>query len=1432
MSTAQPTVVPSPAPGIDGWRQRLRDRGQLAGLGFGGSAPYAASQLSAVRHLAFLPAEALELDLDDPAQRQFGAYELREKLGQGGMGVVYRAYQPALDREVAIKLLAAGPWASAEFIARFQREAQHAARLNHPNIVPIHEIGTHEELHFFSMALVRGQTLARRIADEGPLPAQIAAGMLLTIAEALDYAHRLGVLHLDLKPGNVLLDERHIPMVADFGLARRLDQSLALDSDEVSGTPSYMAPEQATLKSHKLSPATDIYGLGAILYEMLSGRPPFLGSTPQETLKRVVAEQPEPLRTRKHDVPPDLEAVCLHCLAKHPKDRYRSARELAGDLRRFIEGRPVSVRPLNGWQLAQRWAKREPRVAGAVAFAAFALIAGLVATTAQWRRAESAAQSARETGWSARREVAANLLARQHTFDALAPILANLREQDAIAQTAAMNVDRRRVGAVFATGPRLVDALDLGARVVGTQFSPDGSVVAVALADGNLVLIDPANGRERWRTEVAAAAQLEWLRFTPDGGRILGMPNLGMGTARPHGLNMQMFDAATGAVVSPPPQFAEFVDATFSHDGRLAVLRNRGKQAQVWRTAPWEPAGPMAPHDGTWMFSPDGLLVAVCDRSFTRVRVLDPTTMQPLFPSVQAPEYRFGAWAFSPDSRSLALGEHDGRVLMLDSRTGARRNFAGRADAHIRWLSFSEDGVWLVATATDQTVRVWAAGGGAAPVAALAVDRLPLYVLVDHAHGLLVTGVSGVLRAWRIPPTGYALQVSPAADWELRLGEIAQSAFAVHAGRGWLATGNGADRMLRLWRLPRSPLLDARGPRQWVDGPLHFDGEHVVEVIGRAVRIVDAATLAPRSSVFMHAQPVGYAALASDGRTLVTSNGRELRTFDWRAGVERGAAVVLPATPVRVAISDDGARYATAYGEQVEGRYHEVIQIREFANGTALGPPHPVPGPLSGWRLAPRGDRVALWHGGEVRLCDATGAMRCVEPIVLPDEMGVLDLVFASDGATVFVSGATGTGDRRAMWQHDAQTGTQRQQWNNLDGGSALAMHPDGEHLSYANADGLSISLLGLDGRERHLATGSMSLSPAAFSSVRGVIALPRASGVLVVDAGSGEALTGAMDAPIAYPDSLQQLAFDANGGRLLGRTFEGRWLLWKLPDDQRSLDRIAREAVLAGMPGTDEPGRAPATVDARERDVLRTRDPGPRPELDPLPIEPVAARPDGLEIPVRDSRAPTGLVDLTAHYNGALGEYLQWGGEDSLSSLPRGIVRLAGVDFDLRGFIRLVRTESNHLSLGLPERVEGIAVPSHFSAIHVLLAGYFPRARAGDRVAALIVNYRDGGELRLPIVFGRDLLSSYGYSYLPRADDVPMPRIAWTGRVPTSFGPATVASQYVLYDVRLTNPRPDRAVASIALEAGDASAASAVPMFFALTVDTPVANAPPTDTP
>jgi eukaryotic-like serine/threonine-protein kinase len=276
--------------------------------------------------------------------RRIGDCELLEELGRGGMGVVYRARQLGLARIVALKVLRDPLAASALDVARFRAEASSAAQLDHPHVVPVYAVGDHEGQPYLIMKLIEGQSLARRLA-EGPIPPREAAALLAPIARAVDYAHRLGVLHRDLKPSNILVDRAGRPHVADFGLAKRLDLDLELTSSgAIVGTPGYMAPEQIFIGRGRISPASDVFSLGAILYQMLTGRPPFLAASALDTIFLVLEQDSLPPRLLNPRVDRDLELIALKCLQKPADLRYQSAAALASDLEAYISGEPISAR--------------------------------------------------------------------------------------------------------------------------------------------------------------------------------------------------------------------------------------------------------------------------------------------------------------------------------------------------------------------------------------------------------------------------------------------------------------------------------------------------------------------------------------------------------------------------------------------------------------------------------------------------------------------------------------------------------------------------------------------------------------------------------------------------------------------------------------------------------------------------------------------------------------------------------------------------------------------------------------------------------------------------------------------------------------------------------------------------------------------------------
>src|SRR6188768_2051917 len=306
-------------------------------------------------------------------------YTIDKELGRGGMGVVYKAVQVKLGRTVALKMILAAH-AQGEERDRFASEAEAVARFQHPNIVQIFEVGEAEGRPYLSLEYVEGGSLEDKL-DGKPLAWKPAAELLAVLAHTMHAAHLRGIVHRDLKPANILLNKDGTPKVTDFGIAKRLDAIKQTQTGKILGTPSYMAPEQALGRSDHVGPASDIYALGAILYDALTGRPPFEADNTLDTLMQAVVRDPIPPRVLQPNVPRDLDIICLKCLEKKPEKRYASAKDLAEDLERLLKNEPIHARPISTWERGERWAKRHPAWATLLGVSVLALI-GLAATGA------------------------------------------------------------------------------------------------------------------------------------------------------------------------------------------------------------------------------------------------------------------------------------------------------------------------------------------------------------------------------------------------------------------------------------------------------------------------------------------------------------------------------------------------------------------------------------------------------------------------------------------------------------------------------------------------------------------------------------------------------------------------------------------------------------------------------------------------------------------------------------------------------------------------------------------------------------------------------------------------------------------------------------------------------------------------------------------
>jgi WD40 repeat protein len=620
-------------------------------------------------------------------------YEILGVLGRGGMGIVYKARQVPLERTVALKMIGSGAGAGPHELARFRTEARSAARLQHPNIVQIHEVGEYDGRPYLTLEFLDGRSLAQRLGGR-PLPAGQAAQLVGTLARAMHYAHGRGVIHRDLKPANVLLAADGTPKITDFGLACRLDAAAGLTQTGVLlGTPSYMAPEQAAGRARATGPATDVYSLGAILYELLTGRPPFLGETALHTLEQVRSQEPVPPSRLQPGVPRDLETVCLKCLQKEPAKRYATAEALADDLGRFLSGRPIAARRTGAAERAWRWCRRNPAVAslaGALALLLGAAAAGGTLSAVLFARERDEAVTQRKEAQKARRAAIDGQneaigqreeaqKARQEAVERLREALVAQAQKSRVSTARGRRFDSvEAIRKAAAIRPSLelrnlaIECLtlaDVRPAPVGTpgeQPLPEAERYVYADDRGNLRVCRFADGAEVRR--LSGPEGRAWVWHLSPGGRFVAAKFHPPGRERPNALWVWDLDGEGNQPVLKVPTGVCEEAFGFSPDGgRLAVGDHEG-QVTLYDLPSAAPGRRLArgPAPRCLAFRPGGPQLTVADRDSAKVRTWDTSCADQLAWERDYPApVRCLAW--HPEGRLLAAGCGDFHIYVWDA---------------------------------------------------------------------------------------------------------------------------------------------------------------------------------------------------------------------------------------------------------------------------------------------------------------------------------------------------------------------------------------------------------------------------------------------------------------------------------------------------------------------------------------------------------------------------------------------------------------------------------------------------------------------------------------------------------------------------------------------------------------------------------------------
>jgi WD40 repeat protein len=1002
------------------------------------------------------------------------------------MGVVYQARQLSLDRVVALKMIRSGDLASPHDLSRFRREAEAVARLKHPNIVQIYEVNEGDGRPYFSLEYVEGGSLAQKVKGI-PQPPRAAAELVEVLARAVHAAHQRGIIHRDLKPANVLLTGDGAPKITDFGIAKRLDlEAGQTRTGTIMGTPSYMAPEQAAGKTSQIGPAADVYSLGAILYKLLTGRPPFLAESWEATRDLVLSQEPVAPRRLQPKVPRDLQTICLKCLEKEPRKRYASVLALADELHCFIEGKPIRSRPVSAAERAWRWARRNPKLAAASTLAVAGLLAAVVVSIvfmfyqAEVNRAQArqlresqiqAAELALDQGLNLceQGEGGQGILLLARSLELAPPDEYDLRW----AIRANLAAWANRVNS-------LRQILSQQGKVSLVAFNPDGTVLLTA-SESETCLWEATTG-----TLIA--------RLLPHGGQVLAVHFSSDGksimTRSTH--TIQRWHVATGDTIGPAVDAKYPVStAVFGPNGETLLTGSQErKAAQLWRTTTGEPVGKALEHPEMDMvmavaLSSDGKK-ALTGSSDGCARLWDLDTGKCLDPpfrhSGKTPVY---AVTFGPDGKSIATGSGDNtaRLWNVDTRQPVGQPFKHRGI--VTAVAFSPDGATMLTGSEDGSAHLWDVNSGT-----------PIGTPIVHRAGVV------------------NVAFSPDAKMIL--------------------TG-GADRTARLWRttspvLPRSFLPHDAGVTRVAFGP---DGTIILTAgFDNAARLWTSDTGRPIRS-FPHEAPVDDAIFSPDGETVLTTSwDKNVRLWNTGTGKEIQKLRHEDGIILAAGISPDGTKIVTAGSDG-------TARIWNAATGAeTLRLPHD--GAVYAVAFNPDGDTiVTACQDGMARIWDlATGKVRWR---LLHGNADVARAAFNLDGSLVLTAGENGTAHLWSATTGNA-VGPSLEHQGRIHG---TAFSPDGRAVLIGGEDKAARLWDIGAGNVKWVLRHHGTVRSLAFSR-DGRIVL---SGSEDHTARLWDSATGRPIGPaLPHEDTVSTIAFSPDGTACLTGSIDGKARLWEVP--------------------------------------------------------------------------------------------------------------------------------------------------------------------------------------------------------------------------------------------------------------------------------------------